>query len=173
MNKKKFREIPNFASEDEEREFWGTHDSSDYVDWNKAERRDFPNLPAAAKATFSGLPMALFREIVGATFRPKTKLLNLMVYSDDPFGTTQVTPIGDIADIEPGSRIFLIYVIEDPSAKGTKTGSVQILFDSTGKVVEVLGQDLLDAPLERDLIDVAKDGLSVVMQHCIAAGTTK
>ena len=166
------RPIPEFKSEDEEREFWATHDSTDYVDWSRARRLVLPNLPPAAKATFRGLPMALFRDIVGATFRPKTKLVNLMVFSDDPFGDIQVTPIGDIADIEPGSWIFLMYVIEDSSTKGTKMGSVQLLFDSTGQVVEVLGQDLLDAPLERQLIDVAKDGLSVVMQHCLAARAT-
>ncbi len=166
------KSIPEFKSEDEERAFWATHDSTDYVDWSKARRLVLPNLQLAAKATFRGLPMALFREIVGATFRPKTKLVNLMVFSDDPFGETQRTPIEDIADIEPGSWIFLLYEIEDPSTKGTSMGSVQILFDSTGQVVEVLGQDLINAPLERQLIDVTKDGLSVVMQHCIAASNT-
>ena len=41
MKKKK---IPKFKSEDEEREFWATHDSTDYVDWSKAKRVTFPNL---------------------------------------------------------------------------------------------------------------------------------
>ena len=30
--------IPSFANEDEEREFWASHDSTDYVDWSRAER---------------------------------------------------------------------------------------------------------------------------------------
>lgn len=30
--------IPDFANEDEEREFWDIHDSTEYVDWSKAER---------------------------------------------------------------------------------------------------------------------------------------
>ena len=29
------RPIPEFANEDEEREFWATQDSTDYVDWRQ------------------------------------------------------------------------------------------------------------------------------------------
>lgn len=35
---------PIFKSEAEERAFWETHDSSDYVDWDKAQPAVFPNL---------------------------------------------------------------------------------------------------------------------------------
>lgn len=42
--KKKLREIPKFKTEDDEREFWATHDSTDYFDWDKAEFVVFPNL---------------------------------------------------------------------------------------------------------------------------------
>ncbi len=31
-------EIPHFTSEDEEREFWSAHDSTEYVDWSKAKK---------------------------------------------------------------------------------------------------------------------------------------
>ena len=31
-------EIPQFENEDEEREFWATHDSTEYVDWSKAQK---------------------------------------------------------------------------------------------------------------------------------------
>jgi hypothetical protein len=37
----KHKDIPQFNNEDEEREFWATHDSTDYVDWSKAQK----NLP--------------------------------------------------------------------------------------------------------------------------------
>ena len=37
MNKK-LKSIPKFRSEAEERRFWETHDSGDYMDWTKAER---------------------------------------------------------------------------------------------------------------------------------------
>ena len=43
MNKN-LKSIPKFRSEAEERRFWDTHDSADYVDWSKAERVRLPNL---------------------------------------------------------------------------------------------------------------------------------
>ncbi len=36
--------IPDFKNEDEEFEFWSTHETTDYFDWSKAERVSFPNL---------------------------------------------------------------------------------------------------------------------------------
>ena len=44
--------IPKFDSEDEEREFWATHDSADYVDWSEAEQVEMANL----KPSMSSLP---------------------------------------------------------------------------------------------------------------------
>ncbi len=41
---RKPKPLPKFRSEAEERRFWETHDSSDYVDWSKAERVRLPNL---------------------------------------------------------------------------------------------------------------------------------
>jgi len=38
------RMIPEFASEEEERDFWSSHDSTEYLDWRKAERVKLPNL---------------------------------------------------------------------------------------------------------------------------------
>ena len=43
MNKN-LKSIPKFRSETQQRRFWETHDSSDYVDWSKAERVRFPIL---------------------------------------------------------------------------------------------------------------------------------
>ena len=36
--------LPEFQSEDEEREFWADHDSTEFLDWQTAERSKFPNL---------------------------------------------------------------------------------------------------------------------------------
>jgi predicted DNA binding CopG/RHH family protein len=47
--KNKFKEIPNFKTEDEERKFWDTHDSTEYVDWSKARHVIFPNLQLTRK----------------------------------------------------------------------------------------------------------------------------
>lgn len=41
---KKLKEIPIFKSEDEEREFWADHDSTDYIDWNKGKSIVLPKL---------------------------------------------------------------------------------------------------------------------------------
>jgi len=43
----KLKPIPTFSSEAEERAFWERHDSTDYVDWSRAERVRFPNLQPA------------------------------------------------------------------------------------------------------------------------------
>ena len=36
--------VPKFRTEDEEREFWAAHDSTDYVDWQDARRIVLANL---------------------------------------------------------------------------------------------------------------------------------
>ena len=41
---KKPKLLPTFKTEAEKRKFWETHDSTDYIDWSKAERVRFPNL---------------------------------------------------------------------------------------------------------------------------------
>ena len=35
---KQRKKVPIFKSEDEEREFWARHDSTDYIDYKKAKR---------------------------------------------------------------------------------------------------------------------------------------
>jgi hypothetical protein len=44
---------PKFKSETEERKFWETHDSTDYIDWNKAERARCPKLKPSTTAIFA------------------------------------------------------------------------------------------------------------------------
>ena len=64
--KKKLKPIPHFKTEDEEREFWWTHDSTDYVDWSKAKRVSFPNLKPTKNLTQSvtvRLPVELVTDI--------------------------------------------------------------------------------------------------------------
>ena len=38
------KKIPKFKNEDEERDFWATHCSVDYVDWSKAKKVALPKL---------------------------------------------------------------------------------------------------------------------------------
>jgi predicted DNA binding CopG/RHH family protein len=60
---KSLRRIPKFKSEAEERTFWETHDSTDYVDWSKAERVRFPNLKPSTTAISIRLPLGLLEQI--------------------------------------------------------------------------------------------------------------
>ncbi len=59
----KLRPVPHFANEAQERKFWETHDSADYVDWSKARRARFPNLKPSTTAISLRLPISLLDQI--------------------------------------------------------------------------------------------------------------
>ena len=59
----KVKKAPKFNSEQEEREFWEAHDSSDYVDWKKAESVSLPNLKPSTKTISLRLPEGLLDSI--------------------------------------------------------------------------------------------------------------
>lgn len=60
------KKIPNFKSEAEERAFWESHDSADYVDWSKARRVVLPNLKPTTKTISLRLPQHLLDSIKAA-----------------------------------------------------------------------------------------------------------
>ena len=62
MNRKR-KSMPVFESEVEERVFWESHDSTDHVDWSKAQRVRFPNLKPSTKPISLRLPVALLEQI--------------------------------------------------------------------------------------------------------------
>jgi predicted DNA binding CopG/RHH family protein len=55
--------IPAFKSEAEERAFWETHDSADYVDWSKARVATLPNVKPTTTTISLRLPDALLDRI--------------------------------------------------------------------------------------------------------------
>lgn len=57
------KKIPEFRTEGEERAFWETHDSSDYVDWSKAQPASFPNLKPSTRTISLRLPETLLDRI--------------------------------------------------------------------------------------------------------------
>jgi predicted DNA binding CopG/RHH family protein len=59
----KLKTVPRFRTEAEERRFWETHDSTDFVDWSKAERVRLPNLKPSTTAISLRLPVALLERI--------------------------------------------------------------------------------------------------------------
>ena len=54
--KNTLKDIPTFESEDEEREFWATHDSMEYIAWGKAAPAYFPKLKPSTKSISLRLP---------------------------------------------------------------------------------------------------------------------
>jgi predicted DNA binding CopG/RHH family protein len=57
------KKIPNFKNEDEEREFWLNHDSTEYVDWKKAKRVLLPKLKPSIKTISLRLPQSMLEEL--------------------------------------------------------------------------------------------------------------
>lgn len=55
--------IPDFKSEDEEREFWSDTDATDYVDWSKADRVTLANLRPSSRKISIRLPEAMLEEL--------------------------------------------------------------------------------------------------------------
>jgi predicted DNA binding CopG/RHH family protein len=61
--KNKLKRIPKFKNEDEEREFWSKHDSTDYLDWEKAKKVTLPNLKPSVKTISIRLPQMMLEEL--------------------------------------------------------------------------------------------------------------
>ncbi len=55
--------IPTFKNEAEERLFWESHDSADYLDWNQAQGMTLPNLKPSTKSISIRLPVDLLERI--------------------------------------------------------------------------------------------------------------
>ena len=63
MSAKKKKRVPKHRSEDREREFWATADSTEYVDWSKAQRVALPNLKPSLKTISLRLPEMMLVEL--------------------------------------------------------------------------------------------------------------
>ena len=59
----KLKKIPNFKSEREERAFWESNDSSEYLDLSKARPAILPNLKPSTKTISLRLPEGLLDSI--------------------------------------------------------------------------------------------------------------
>ena len=60
---KPLKPVPAFSSEAEERAFWESHDSTEYLDWSKAKRVRLPRLKPTATAISLRLPLPLLERI--------------------------------------------------------------------------------------------------------------
>lgn len=57
------KRIPKFKSEDEEREFWSTHDSTEFVDWKRAKRIVLSSLKPSVRTISLRLPESMLEEL--------------------------------------------------------------------------------------------------------------
>ncbi|MDF7825618.1 BrnA antitoxin family protein [Pontiellaceae bacterium B12227] len=57
------KKVPAFKSEAEERRFWQSHDSSEYVDWADAEEVVLPKLKPSTKTISLRLPESMVDEL--------------------------------------------------------------------------------------------------------------
>lgn len=64
--KKQTKPLPEFKTEAEERDFWETTDSTEYVEWSKAKRAVFPNLKPTTRSISLRLPVSLLDAIKSA-----------------------------------------------------------------------------------------------------------
>ncbi|MBI3909960.1 MAG: BrnA antitoxin family protein, partial [Armatimonadetes bacterium] len=53
------KSIPQFASEDEERDFWASQDATEYIDFSEARPALFPNLKPSTVTVSVRLPESL------------------------------------------------------------------------------------------------------------------
>lgn len=63
MKTKTYKDMPKFASEQEEKAFWDTNDSTEYIDWSKAKKAKFPNLKPTLKTISIRLPESMIEEL--------------------------------------------------------------------------------------------------------------
>ena len=57
------KKIPSFKSEEGERRFWAKEDSTEYLDWKKAQPALFPRLKPSLKTISLRLPESMIAEL--------------------------------------------------------------------------------------------------------------
>jgi predicted DNA binding CopG/RHH family protein len=57
------KELPKFKSEDEERKFWETADSTKYIDWSHGKRRKLVELKPSLRTISLRLPVAMIEDL--------------------------------------------------------------------------------------------------------------
>jgi predicted DNA binding CopG/RHH family protein len=60
---KTLKPVPTFTNESEERQFWESHDSADYLDWSAAKPVRMPRLKPTSTAVSLRLPVPLLERI--------------------------------------------------------------------------------------------------------------
>jgi len=77
---KKLKKVPRFKNEDEEREFWAEHDSTEYIDWEKAQEAVFPDLKPTTKTISLRLPVSMLyrlKQLANQAYVPYQSLIKM------------------------------------------------------------------------------------------------
>jgi len=75
---KRLKRIPDFPDEEAEREFWATHDLSDYFDVARARSRVFPELRPSTESISLRLPASLLADLKVLAHRVDVPYQSLM-----------------------------------------------------------------------------------------------
>ena len=57
------KRIPDFKSEEEERQFWATADSTEYVDWQSGKRKKLVRLKPSLRTISLRLPVSMIEDL--------------------------------------------------------------------------------------------------------------
>ncbi len=57
------KQIPEFRSEEDERNFWAEEDSTKFIDWQAAQRIRFPNLKPSLRTISIRLPVSMIEDL--------------------------------------------------------------------------------------------------------------
>jgi len=57
------KKLPEFKNEDEERKFWATADSTEYVDWQAGKRKMLVQLKPALRTISLRLPVSMIEDL--------------------------------------------------------------------------------------------------------------
>lgn len=63
MAKPKSKSVPSFSSEEAERAFWATNDSTAFVDWSTAGRRTLPKVKPTLRTISLRLPESMLGQL--------------------------------------------------------------------------------------------------------------
>ena len=63
MKSKELKKIPDFQTEEQEQEFWANNDSSDFIDWENADRLTLPKLKPSLRTISIRLPEMMIEEL--------------------------------------------------------------------------------------------------------------
>ena len=63
QKQKKLKSIPRFKNEDEERDFWATHDSTEHFDYSHPIQMDFSHLRPSTNSVTVRLPQGMLSDL--------------------------------------------------------------------------------------------------------------